>query len=127
MQVLCIQLNACNEKLVSNVGIACLIKCTQWNIVLWCGYCIFNYMHTMNHGFVMHVLHLQLYGDNERLIHDVNIAYSVKSHSERCFYDANIALLSFLPQNCYWKCTHICISFILNANYTSTTANVTKS
>jgi hypothetical protein len=55
-------------------------------------------MHTMTHGFVMHVLHLQLYGHNEILIHDVNIAYSVKSHSERFFYDANIALLSFLPQ-----------------------------
>jgi hypothetical protein len=55
-------------------------------------------MHTLNHGFVMHVLHLQLYGHNERLIHDVNIPYSVKSHNERFFYDANIALLSFLPQ-----------------------------
>ncbi len=32
----------------------------------------------MNDGFVMHVLHSWLYGHNEGLIYDVNIAYSIK-------------------------------------------------
>jgi hypothetical protein len=79
MQVLHVQLNAHSEGLVSNVGIAYSIKCSQWKICLWCKYYIHGYMDIVKViNSKMLVSQLYLNEHNERLIYDANITYLIK-------------------------------------------------
>jgi hypothetical protein len=91
----------------------------------------------------MRVLFSQLNAHNERSVYDVDIAYSITcTHwmmvSWCKYYIHNYMdmvkdclwckyYIIFIPiTNCHWKCIHICNSFILSENYTSTMENGTN-